>query len=283
MAELPYPPALPTLPALIARVESGHPDSDPLARLADAVQTGAAVSALADHLVGHFVDAARAAGASWAQIGVALGVSKQAVQQRFVPREPATVADFDLDLLRFSRFTDRCSNCVLEAERIAVATGAAAVTPMHLLIGLFAEPESLAVRALADHGADPARIDAAAVESLPGVSGGASEPAESADGADPRGTSLFFTPEARKVFDLAVRSALSLGHNYIGTEHLLLALVTDPGSETARLLATFDLTADVLSASVQRLLAEHLSNAALHAPPVSPLDPADPGPQSAAG
>src|SRR5689334_20968075 len=118
---------LPSLPALIARIESGHPASDPLGRLAEAVETAAAVSALADHLVGHFVDAARAASASWAQIGDALGVSKQAVQQRFVPREPATVADFDIDVRRFSRFTDRCVKCVLAAEKTARTAGADAV------------------------------------------------------------------------------------------------------------------------------------------------------------
>lgn len=272
----------PTLPALIARIESAHPATDPLARLADAVESASAVSALADHLVGHFVDAARAAGASWAQIGVALGVSKQAVQQRFVPREPATVADFDPDQMRFNRFTDRSRNCVLEAERVALASGAAAVTPMHLLIGLFAEPQALAVRALADNGADPDQIDAAAAESLPAAPAVASQQSDIPTSTTP-GESLPFTPEARKVFDLSVRAALSLGHNYIGTEHLLLALATDPASETARLLASFDLTREGLAASVQRLLMEYTAKAGRRTRPVSPLDPADPGPRPGAG
>jgi hypothetical protein len=282
MDATPKPPALPTLPALIARIEAGHPASDPLARLSDAVATGAAVTALADHLVGHFVDAARAAGASWAQIGVALGVSKQAVQQRFVPREPATVADFDLDVLRFSRFTDRCRRSVLDAGKIAVATGAADVTPMHLLIGLFAEPDSIAVRALADGGADPDLVRAAAVAALPAAPADGPVPsiaAEQTASID----ALPFTPAARKVFDLAVRAALTLGHNYIGTEHLMLALAADPDSATARLLASFDLTRDGLGASVQRLLAELLANVRRKAAPVSPLDPAESGPGPAAG
>jgi ATP-dependent Clp protease ATP-binding subunit ClpA len=94
---------------------------------------------------------------------------------------------------------------------------------------------------------------------------------------------LPFTPAARKVFDLAVRAALTLGHNYIGTEHLMLALAADPDSATARLLASFDLTRDGLGASVQRLLAELLANVRRKAAPVSPLDPAESGPGPAAG
>ncbi|ACU69155.1 Clp domain protein [Catenulispora acidiphila DSM 44928] len=279
---------LPTLPVLIARIESSHPFSDPLARLADAVETGASISALADHLVGHFVDEARAAGASWAQIGVALGVSKQAVQQRFVPREPATVADFDIEVQRFSRFTPRCLNCVLGAEKIAVATGAAAVTPTHILIGLFVEPQSLAIHALADNGADPAQVRAAAVETLPPAPEGATvlatatATAPSQEPAIP-GNSLPFTPEARKTFDLAVRAALSAGHNYVGTEHLLLALAGDPKSETALLLTSFGLTRDGLEASVQRLLMEFMANSGRRGSGVSPLDPAEQGAPPAEG
>src|SRR5689334_11091919 len=86
---------IPTLTALIQQVESIHPDGDPVVRVMDAVVTASGLTDVADHLIGHFVDAARAAGASWAQIGEGLGVSKQAVQQRFVPREPGTVADFE--------------------------------------------------------------------------------------------------------------------------------------------------------------------------------------------
>lgn len=276
---------LPTLPALIARIESGHPVSDPLGRLADAVEAGASISALADHLVGHFVDEARAAGASWAQIGVALGVSKQAVQQRFVPREPATVADFDIDRQRFSRFTDRCVNCVVAAEKVAIKARVGSVTPMHLLAGLFAEPESLAIRAIADGGVEPVRVRAA-VKLLP-AEAVAPDPADLADpGPVPSGLpggSLPFTPDSRKVFDLAVRAALGLGHNYIGTEHLLLALVADPDSEPARLLAHFGLTRDGLEASVQRLLMEFVANSGRRGSGVSPLDPAEQGAPPAEG
>ncbi|NUP50722.1 MAG: ATP-dependent Clp protease ATP-binding subunit [Catenulispora sp.] len=281
----PAPPNPPTLPALISAIASRHPATDPIARLTEAVQTAATLTTLADHLIGHFVDAARAAGASWTQIGVGLGVSKQAVQQRFVPREPTTVADFTLDRQRFTSFTSRCVDCVAAAEKVAQGTGAAAVTPTHILIGLFAEPESIAVRALAEHGPEiPDRIRAAAVDSLP-----APDPEHSAAGAD---AGFPFAPDSRKIFDLAVRAGLTLGHNYIGTEHLLLALAADPESATARLLAAepFHLTHDVLAASIENQLAELRRRRAEQQakfPPVtgavSPLGPADQGAGSGAG
>ncbi|MFD0639073.1 Clp protease N-terminal domain-containing protein [Catenulispora yoronensis] len=176
-------------------------------------------------------------------------------------------------------------NCIAAAEKIAQATGAAAVTPTHILIGLFAEPESLAVRALAEHGAEhPDRIRAAAVASLPAVA--------VEDLADAPAAPLPFTPEARKTFDLAVRAALTLGHNYIGTEHLLLALTADPAVEPAPLLAgePFRLTTEVLRASIRNQLeeftrrrAEHQAKSEARAGAVSPFDPADQGPGAAAG
>ncbi|NKE61250.1 Clp protease, partial [Lentzea sp. PSKA42] len=60
---------------------------DSLVRLAKAVEMSAQLNELGDHLIGHFVDEARRGGASWAEIGESLGVTKQAAQKRFVPRE----------------------------------------------------------------------------------------------------------------------------------------------------------------------------------------------------
>jgi hypothetical protein len=218
----------------------------------DAVVTASAVTDLADHLVGHFVDAARAAGASWSQIGEALGVSKQAVQQRFVPKEPGTVADFEhsftlKDKGRFSRFTDRSKNCVLAAEDIARAAGGNEVGSLHILLGLYAEPEGFAIRAMSLLGADTEAIRVAAVGTLPSAGSGV-------DGPIP------FRTEGKKVLDLAVREALRLGHNYVGTEHLLLALLAEEQSQTAELLAAHGVDYDAVSSEFDRLLAEHLAN-----------------------
>jgi hypothetical protein len=243
---------LPTLNALIQQVEALHPDTDPITHLADAVVTANELTEHADHLVGHFVDAARAAGASWAQIGEGLGVSKQAVQQRFVPREPGTMADFEHSFTlpskgRFHRYTDRAKHCVTAAEEIARSAANSEVGPVHLLVGLFVEPEALAYRALEDLGtASPEGIRQAAVAALP--------PA----GPDVQGPIPFRT-EGKKILDLAVREALRLGHNYVGTEHLLLALLVETDSPTSTLLGGFDVTYGRFTGEFDRLMREHLA------------------------
>ena len=71
---------------LIDHVIGAVPDADPLARLSTAVLTAQQLGDIADHLIGHFVDQARRAGASWTEIGESMGVTKQAAQKRFVPR-----------------------------------------------------------------------------------------------------------------------------------------------------------------------------------------------------
>ena len=75
-----------TLDALITFVKAQHPGGGPLDNLSDAVAVSTQLGEQSDHLIGHFVDQARRSGASWSQIGTSMGVSKQAAQQRFVPR-----------------------------------------------------------------------------------------------------------------------------------------------------------------------------------------------------
>src|SRR4029079_12739121 len=91
-------------------------------------------------LIGHFVDRARRSGASWTDIGRSMGVTKQAVQKRFVPRE----AKQD-----FSRFTPRARNVVVASQTEAGAGGNAEVRTEHLVLGLLAEPDGLAGQVLA--------------------------------------------------------------------------------------------------------------------------------------
>src|SRR5215212_5780373 len=71
---------------LLEAARSSSGSDEPLDHLARAVLLADGLGELADHLVGHFVDQARRSGASWTDIGRALGVSKQAAQQRFVAR-----------------------------------------------------------------------------------------------------------------------------------------------------------------------------------------------------
>src|ERR1700750_907505 len=89
---------------LIHGIKKAH--SEPLDQLQDAMLAAEHLGDVADHLIGHFVDQARRSGASWTDIGKSMGVTRQAAQKRFVPKESA-----DLDPSQgFSRYTPRARN-----------------------------------------------------------------------------------------------------------------------------------------------------------------------------
>ena len=198
---------------LIATVRATHPDGDPLTHLSDAVLVAEQLTDNADHLVGHFVDQARRAGASWTEIGRSMGVTKQAAQKRFVPRSSPDVPE----LGNWSRFTDRARAALASAQRLAAAGRFEEVQPGHLLLGLLADPDGLAARALAAQ-APPDRIGAAVAATL-----GTGE-------HDYQGETVPFSPDARRLLAITLREALRLGHNYVGTEHILLALMQEGGA-----------------------------------------------------
>ena len=100
---------------LIAAVHAAHPEGDALTRLSDAVLVADQLTDNADHLVGHFVDQARRAGASWTEIGRSMGVTKQAAQKRFVPRPTSDVPDTG----NWARFTDRARGVMAGAPPAA--------------------------------------------------------------------------------------------------------------------------------------------------------------------
>ncbi|MDT5018279.1 MAG: hypothetical protein QOD39_4439 [Mycobacterium sp.] len=183
--------------------------AEPLEQLTDAVLAAESLGEVADHLIGHFVDQARRSGASWTDIGKCMGVTKQAAQKRFVPKTPTDSAALDPNS-GFSRFTDRARNVVVVAQNNAHEGSNSEITADHILLALFAEPDGLAAKALAGQGID---IDAAtkAVELPPK--------------ADKVPSLIPFSSAAKKALELTFRQALRLGHNFIGTEHILLALL----------------------------------------------------------
>src|SRR5229473_3008343 len=101
---------------LIEAINKTH--SDALERLSGAVIAADHLGGVADHLIGHFVDQARRSGASWTEIGRSMGVSKQAAQKRFVPKDPGELSDPDPSQ-GFSRFTPRARNVVMAAQNEA--------------------------------------------------------------------------------------------------------------------------------------------------------------------
>lgn len=193
---------------LIEAIKKAH--SDALDQLADAVIAAEHLGEVADHLIGHFVDQARRSGASWTDIGKSMGVTKQAAQKRFVPKDPGAP---DLDPSQgFSRFTPRARKVVMAAHAEAKTASNPEVRPEHLALGLLSEPDALAARAMAAQGVTLDAARAALTASLPAA-------------VDEVPELVPYDLASRKVLELAFREALRLGHNYIGTEHLLLALL----------------------------------------------------------
>lgn len=191
---------------LIAAIKKVH--REPLDQLTDAMLAAEHLGDIADHLIGHFVDQARRSGASWTDIGSSMGVTKQAAQKRFVPKEPKFDAMDPKD--GFSRFTPRARNAVVAAQEAARTSRSAEITTNHLTLSLLTDPGSLAMVLLGNQGVTAEQIRTATIAPT-----GDREPA----------ALIPFAAPAKKVLELTFREALRLGHNYIGTEHILLALL----------------------------------------------------------
>ncbi|MEU3413112.1 Clp protease N-terminal domain-containing protein [Streptomyces sp. NPDC006658] len=234
MATNPKVTASVRLDDLIEAIKKVHPE--PLDQLQDAVIAADHLGDVADHLIGHFVDQARRSGASWTDIGRSMGVTRQAAQKRFVPKESA-----DLDAGQgFDRYTPRARNVVMAAHNEAVAARNAEGRPEHLLLGLLSEPQGLAAKAITAQGVLLDAVRQAASAALPPA-------ADDAPDLVPYGS------DAKKVLELTFREALRLGHNYIGTEHILLALLEHENGQGV--LSGLGVTKPAVEAELVRMLA----------------------------
>ncbi|WP_304113691.1 Clp protease N-terminal domain-containing protein [Mycolicibacterium bacteremicum] len=220
-----------SLDQLIRAIKAVH--SDALEQLSDAVLAAEHLGEVADHLVGHFVDQARRSGASWTEIGASMGVTKQAAQKRFVPKGDTIDPDEG-----FARFTPRARAAVVFSQNAARDAQNTEITPDHLLLGLLVDTDSLAIAILQAHGIAPATVREAIT--LPPATG------QTLD-------LVPFDGPAKKVLELTFREALRLGHNYIGTEHLLLALVESEAGDGP--LHRLGVDKDRVTATVVDLLA----------------------------
>ncbi|NSC23511.1 ATP-dependent Clp protease ATP-binding subunit [Streptomyces albus subsp. chlorinus] len=194
---------------LIAAIKKTHTDA--LDQLSGAVVVADHLGELADHLIGHFVDQARRSGASWTQIGTSMGVTRQAAQKRFVAKDPGEPSDLDASQ-GFSRFTEQARNVVVASQNEAHAARSPRIGPAHLVLGLLAEPDALAARALLAQGVTLEAVREAAAATLPAA-------------ADEMPALIPFDPGSKKALELSFREALRLGHDHVDTEHLLLALL----------------------------------------------------------
>ena len=123
----------------------------------------------------------------------------------------------------FERFTDRARRVVVLAQEEARLLNHNYIGTEHILLGLIHEGEGVAAKALESLGISLEAVRAQ-VEEIIGHGGQA-----------PSGH-IPFTPRAKKVLELSLREALQLGHNYIGTEHILLGLIREGEGVAAQVL-----------------------------------------------
>jgi len=142
----------------------------------------------------------------------------------------------------FNRFTERARKVILLAKEEAKRFNHDYIGTEHILLGLIREGEGVASAVLASLGLTPDKIRLE-VEKLvhPG-------PATIVSGDIP------FTPKAKKVIELAMEEARALGHNYIGTEHLLLGLIREGEGVAAQVLVNLGLNLDNVRMEVMNLL-----------------------------
>ncbi|GAA5048753.1 Clp protease N-terminal domain-containing protein [Nocardia callitridis] len=195
---------------LIDAIKKARPDNV-LEQLSDAVVAGDHLGEVADHLIGHFVDQARRTGASWTDIGANMGVSKQAAQKRFVPKGPGDPEQMNPSA-GFAKFTPRARAVVVASQEQARRAKNKEIGTAHLVLGLLTQSESLAAQAIIANNVTLEAVRGAAEALLPSASPEVDQVALIPFGSD-----------AKKVLELTYREALRLGHNYIGTEHILLA------------------------------------------------------------
>src|SRR5881398_1036573 len=141
----------------------------------------------------------------------------------------------------FERFTERARQVVVLAQEEARTLKHNYIGTEHILLGLLREEEGLAARVLESLDITVERVRAQVVRIV-------------GSGEEVTSGQIPFTPRAEKVLELALREALSLGHNYIGTEHILLGLVRENEGVAARILLDFDADSEKIRNEVIRML-----------------------------
>jgi hypothetical protein len=188
---------------------------EPLERLTAAVKLALELETSADQLVDGFVAEARDAGCSWAQIGLTLGVTKQAAQQRFgfVTRiEPGMPPGRAVMQPRPEWLGPRVGLLLTAAEEEARQLGHNYVGTEHMLLALLEDREHIAAHALA-----ALCVTADAVRGMTTEALGARDPRE--------WECLGVRPRLKQALQLSQTEARRLGHSKVGSEHVLLGLL----------------------------------------------------------
>jgi hypothetical protein len=142
----------------------------------------------------------------------------------------------------FARFTPRARHAVVLAQEEAQRLRHSYVGTEHILLGLLREEEGVAGRVLAAIGVRAGDARAQIVRVV-------------GEGESATAGQIPFTPRAKKVFELALREALGLGHDHIGTEHLLLGLALEDEGLAAGVLHQLGADVEKIRAEIERQLA----------------------------
>ncbi len=159
----------------------------------------------------------------------------------------------------FQRFTDRARRVVVLAQHEARTLDHDYIGTEHILLGLIDEGRGVATTALTSMGISLEEMRQAVQDSI----GRGAQPPESGH--------IPFTPQAKKVLELSLRESMRLGHEYIGTEHILLALIREGGG-AAQLLARAGVDLDRARQQVVELLYGPREAGPAAAPPPAAAD-----------
>jgi hypothetical protein len=141
----------------------------------------------------------------------------------------------------FERFTERARQVVVLAQEEARGLRHSYIGTEHILLGLLREGEGLAARVLENLDVTVELVRGQVVQIV-------------SPGEEVTSGQIPFTPRAKKVLELSLREALSLGHNYIDTEHVLLALVRENEGVAARILLDFGAVPETIRREVLRFV-----------------------------
>ena len=143
--------------------------------------------------------------------------------------------------MNFNRFTQRAHKVLQLAQEEAIRLKHPAIGTEHILLGLIREGEGIAAKAIEQFNVDFSQIESS-VEELTGV------------GQQDVGPIVHYTPRAKKVLELSADESRRLGHSYVGTEHILLALIREGEGVAARVLDNVGISLNKARQQVLQLL-----------------------------
>jgi len=214
-----------SLADLIARLDAELPGADDLARISEARLRAQTLADLGDQLIDHYVSRAKQAGATWTEIGDAIGVSKQAAQQRHAPGP-------------FGRYTELNRHSIVLAQEAARTHRHDGIGTEHLLLGLLGEPRGVAYEVLVAGAGSEQRVRDAIEEAM--------APA----GPKALRGNIAFRPDGKEAVEQAQQASTELGHDWVGTEHALLGLFRTEGGPAAQVLRDLGFTPDGLRETI---------------------------------